>query len=97
MIRSKINYKDFGIELRDFTAIRETLDKYDVVQSAFIFGSRAKGTYKKGSDIDLALKGRELNDRIIREISVQLNEYLPIPYFVDVVDYTHLQKEALKR
>ncbi len=28
---------------------------------------------------------------------MQLNEHLPIPYMVDVVDYTHLDKETLKK
>jgi len=62
-----------------------------------IFGSRAKQTYRKGSDIDVALTGVNLTPEVVKEISVKLNEYLPIPYFVDVIDYTHLKKEALKK
>jgi len=93
----KINYKDFGLKARDLDYILKTLENYKQVEAALIFGSRAKGTYKEGSDIDLALKGKRLDYDIIKEIAVQLNEYLPIPFFVDVIDYTHLKKEALKK
>ena len=94
----KNNYNSlFGLKERDLDHIVSTISDYNEVQSSLIFGSRAKGTFKKGSDIDLALKGVDLTSGIIKEISIKLNEYLPIPYFVDVIDYTHLKKEDLKK
>lgn len=92
-----MNYKDFGLKRRDMDEILMTISNYKEVESALIFGSRAKGTFKKGSDIDLALKGSELHHKIIKEISIQLNEYIPIPFFVDVIDYSHLKKKELKK
>lgn len=97
MTNLKQSYNKFGLLDRDLDNIISTISEYKEVGSAVIFGSRAKGNYKKGSDIDLSLKGLELTPEIIKDISVQLNEYLPIPYFVDVIDYTHLEKEELKK
>jgi len=97
MTNSKNSYDQFGLLERDLNYIISTISDHKEIETAVIFGSRAKGTYKKGSDIDLALKGLDISPKIIKKISVQLNEYLPIPFFVDVVDYTHLKKETLKK
>ena len=92
MLSLKTNYKDFGLKYRDFHHIISTISNYIEVDAALIFGSRAKNNYKKGSDIDLGLKGSRLNAKIISNISIKLNEHLPIPFIVDVIDYTHLKK-----
>jgi len=97
MINLKRNIKDFGLEDRDFENILSTISHYKEVDLALIFGSRAKGTYNSGSDIDIAIKGENINYNIVKDISVQLNEYLPLPYFVDVIDYSHLKKDELIR
>lgn len=54
---------DFGLWESDLLAIRRVLEKYPEVRQALIFGSRAKGNYKPGSDVDIALKG----DRITHQ------------------------------
>lgn len=51
---------NFGISDFSFNCICDTLKKYEDIERALIFGSRAKGNYKKGSDIDLAIYGTEL-------------------------------------
>ncbi|OQX21881.1 MAG: hypothetical protein BWK80_31945 [Desulfobacteraceae bacterium IS3] len=50
-----------------------------------IFGSRAKGNYKHGRDIDIALKGEKLSDEIVWDITALLNNEVPIPYKTDVL------------
>ena len=44
-----------------------------------LFGSRAKGTYQRGSDIDLALVGDNLDWRTVGRIDSALDD-LPLPY-----------------
>lgn len=61
-----------------------------------MFGSRAKGNYKKGSDIDLAIKGKRCSDLMAINIQGYFNEELPIPYYVDVVYYDGLEHRELK-
>ncbi|MEW5845474.1 MAG: nucleotidyltransferase domain-containing protein [Bacteroidota bacterium] len=50
----------FGISEKSYLLIIDVLKSYPEVEAAIIFGSRAKGNYKNGSDIDLALIGESL-------------------------------------
>lgn len=54
----------FGLFDNDLETIVSVLSQYNKVDKAYIFGSRAKGNFKNGSDIDIALKGTELDFRI---------------------------------
>jgi predicted nucleotidyltransferase len=62
------------------------------VERAYIFGSRAKGNFKNGSDVDLALKGDKLDFDTLSKISYFLNEETNMPYKFDVLNY-HAVKE----
>lgn len=77
----------FGLTPSDIKKIIETLQSFPEVEEAFIYGSRAMGNYKPGSDVDIALKGK-IDSTILANISVQLNERLPLPYKFDVVNYS---------
>ena len=91
-----MNFSDFGLEERDQLHLVDVFKEYTEVEKVMLFGSRATGSYKSGSDIDLALVGSNLIPNIVRSISIELNENRPIPFFVDVLDYTHLSKPELK-
>ena len=86
----------FGLSETDLTIIREVLSSYSDVKIALIFGSRAKGTYKSASDIDIALKGT-LKPDTTDEISAYLNNETPLPYFFDVLNYNTLTNPDLKK
>lgn len=76
----------YGLLQRDLDYLRQTLAVFTQVKQALLFGSRAVRSYKKGSDIDMVLGGRELGSALVVQISSKLNEEVPIPYFVDVID-----------
>ena len=61
-----------------------------------MFGSRAKGNYKIGSDVDLAIKGGRLTYEITARLADCLNEDKPLPYFFDVVHYDAIAEPKLK-
>lgn len=48
----------FGITEKSYQLLLDAFVKYQEVEEVILFGSRAKGTYKKGSDIDLAIKAK---------------------------------------
>ena len=85
----------FGLSQKDLTSITLLLKSYPEVEQALIFGSRALGSYKRGSDIDIALFGN-IEDATILAISSQLNEELVLPYFFDVLNYDALTNPELK-
>lgn len=86
----------FGISEKSFRLLLETFAKYPQVEEVIIFGSRAKGNYKKGSDIDLAIKGEKSSASLAQNLGAYINEELPIPYMVDVVDYCSLKHQELR-
>lgn len=85
----------FGLKAEDIKQITDIIITFPEVHQAIIFGSRAMGNYKNGSDVDIALKGKNITHEIVTEIKYQLNEETPMPYFFDVVDYDRLKNEDL--
>ena len=82
----------YGLSKISYEVIKEIVQKYPQYQFK-LFGSRAKGNYKKNSDIDIAILGNLTNQEKIQ----LLNEFdlLAIPYMVDVVFYQDLTKKEL--
>lgn len=85
----------FGLRAADITQLKDIIFAFPEVQQAIIFGSRAMGNFKNGSDVDLALKGENMTPEIVSEIKYRLNEETSMPYFFDVVDYDELQNQNL--
>ncbi|MFQ5419760.1 MAG: nucleotidyltransferase family protein [Anaerolineae bacterium] len=77
----------FGLRPDDLAAMRTILAQFPSVQTALIFGSRAKGNYKPGSDVDIALQGEGVTDRIVADVAFILNEETIMPYQFDVLNY----------
>ncbi len=87
----------FGLYDNSFSLLLKTLADFPQIEKAWVFGSRALGNYKKGSDIDIAIAGSEVNFDTVAKLYGVLNEEQPIPYFVDVVDYNALQSARLQQ
>jgi predicted nucleotidyltransferase len=85
----------FGLKVEDIKQISDIISSVPEVHQAIIFGSRAMGNYKIGSDVDIAIKGEKITHEIVTEIKYRLNEETTMPYFFDVVDYDKLQNEEL--
>ncbi|MEJ2750977.1 MAG: nucleotidyltransferase domain-containing protein [Anaerolineae bacterium] len=77
----------FGLRPDDLTTINGVLARYPAIKTALIFGSRAKGNYKPGSDVDIALQGDGVTDRMAADIAFTLNEETIMPYHFDVLNY----------
>lgn len=86
---------DMGLSLKQLKLIVEVLEQFEVINKAMIFGSRAKGTQKNGSDIDLALIAEGLDFRKICQIGSRLDD-LDLPYKIDIIDYNGISNRELK-
>lgn len=84
----------WGLRESDLKLIKEIFSKFPEIQSAILFGSRAMGNFKKGSDVDIALKGNIDTTTVSRCRSI-LNEEIPAPYFFDVIDYASIKNKDL--
>jgi len=85
----------FGLSPKVTGTIRKILADFPEVERAVIYGSRAKGNYKNGSDIDLTLMGDALDYKILSAIAGELDDS-PIPHTVDLSIYAELNHAKLR-
>ena len=65
----------YGLPQSAIQKINTVLSQYPQVEKAILYGSRAKGNYKNGSDIDLTLHGTALSLNVIYKILMILMNY----------------------
>ena len=82
----------FGLRPKIIEDIKEILRKYPEVEKAVIFGSRARGDYKKGSDIDITLFGNKLTNSINMKIFYEIDN-LYLIYNIDLINFNTLNEE----
>ena len=87
--------REFGLPPATIDMIRKILAEETAVKKAVIFGSRAKGTYRPGSDIDLTLFGEALDLDTLGKIASRLEES-PIPYQVDLSIFKLIEHPGLR-
>ncbi|MBQ3804429.1 MAG: nucleotidyltransferase domain-containing protein [Prevotella sp.] len=71
------------------TVIRELQNvfrRHANIEKVMIFGSRSKGNYREGSDIDLALVGKGIDYNQLLDISTEIDD-LELLYSIDLIDY----------
>ncbi|MYD89290.1 MAG: nucleotidyltransferase domain-containing protein [Caldilineaceae bacterium SB0662_bin_9] len=73
-----------GLKERNRAKIRQVLASHPGVERAVLFGSRATGTYRPGSDVDLALAGDGLTHTDLGAIGAAM-EATTVPQMVDLV------------
>ncbi|NFG61201.1 MULTISPECIES: nucleotidyltransferase domain-containing protein [unclassified Clostridium] len=86
---------EFGLKEFDLKYIIEKISNFQEIEEAIIFGSRAKGNYKPGSDVDLAIIGEKITFDTLSQLHSLLEDESPMPYFFDILDYTHLNHDDL--
>jgi predicted nucleotidyltransferase len=86
----------YGLSDRVIQYLTRTAKEFQEIDKLVLFGSRAMGNFKPGSDIDLSCSGKDISRETISKLHHQLNEELPIPYFVDVLAYNTISNRALK-
>lgn len=73
----------FGLKNCHINSIQSVFKNYDNVEKAILYGSRAKGNYKNGSDIDITLIGDNVDLTTLLKIENELDD-LPIPHKIDL-------------
>ena len=84
----------YGLTEETIEKIIDIVKAHDEVDTLILYGSRATGHYRKASDIDLVIKGKNLTLSILFTIETILDDLL-LPYFIDLHIYHFIQSEAL--
>lgn len=86
----------FGLSEKQLQEICGFIKKYPQVESAYIFGSRALETYKKASDVDIAIKGKNTTISLAAKIKFDMEEDTYLPFFFDITAYDQITNQNLK-
>lgn len=89
--QKKITY---GLNQKTIKKINLIFQEFEAVNAVILYGSRAKGNFKPGSDIDMVLKGEKLNLHLLNKISLALDDLL-LPYLFDVSIYHQISNPDL--
>ena len=85
----------FGLSPKQHKILSDILEKYiNSKQVVIIYGSRAKGNYQQGSDLDLVIKGSYEQD-ILGNLIDEINES-DFPYLCDITYLNRIENQNLK-
>ncbi|VAW53805.1 hypothetical protein MNBD_GAMMA06-51 [hydrothermal vent metagenome] len=84
----------FGLNKNTIDKIQSVFVTFSEIEEVIIYGSRAKGTQKKGSDIDLTIKGEKLNFSLLNKLDRQLDDLL-LPYQIDLSLFDNIDNADL--
>jgi len=84
----------YGLKENTISAIQAVFKKYPLVKKVLLYGSRAKGNFRNGSDIDLVLIGESLALSDQFKIETELDDLL-LPYEIDLAIYHKIENEEL--
>lgn len=79
----------YGLSDKTIGQIQTLLSNFPEVEKAVLYGSRAKGNFKQGSDIDLTLYGSALSLKTLHKVEDNLDELL-LPYKIDLSIFEHI-------
>ena len=84
----------FGLDNNIIQQINNILASHKQIEQAIIYGSRAMGTYRNGSDIDLTLKGDNINLSTLNKINNEIDDLLT-PYIFDISVFNNIKNKNL--
>ncbi len=85
---------DFGLDARARGLIEAVLRRHPEIVEVRVFGSRALGTHRAESDVDLALFGA-VDEHLAARVEGELEE-LPLPQRFDVQAYRCVRHNPLR-
>jgi predicted nucleotidyltransferase len=94
MMTNQVEDENFGLSASTIDKITSVFENYPEIEKAILYGSRAKGNYRKGSDIDITLEGEKLTISKLFKIENELDDLL-LPYMIDLSIYHKLKSQGL--
>jgi predicted nucleotidyltransferase len=76
----------FGLSDTVIKDLQDVFRRHANIKKVLIFGSRSKGNYRAGSDIDLAVIGNDIDYNLLLSILCEIDD-LELLYSVDLLDY----------
>ena len=93
MVSDETNGAVSGLDAEELSQLQALFSCYPEIRKVILFGSRAKRTARKNSNIDLAVDGIE-NPLAIESLSMELDE-LPLPYRFELQSMSTIKNQSL--
>jgi predicted nucleotidyltransferase len=77
------NLQDTGLTESVIARINAVFAEVPEIEQVILYGSRAKGTFRNGSDIDLVIKGEAVDHSSLLRTERELDDLL-LPYTIDL-------------
>jgi predicted nucleotidyltransferase len=84
----------FGLNDNIIDILKQQISSFEEIDEAVIYGSRAMNTYRKGSDIDITFKGKNVNNSLINKLLIKIDD-LYLPYRMDFSVFNHISNPDL--
>ena len=84
----------YGLSDNVIERMSAVFSRWPGVEQVVLYGSRAKGAYRDGSDIDLTIIGDTLSQSHMLKIANELDELL-LPYKIDLSLLRQIEDKAL--
>lgn len=84
----------YGLKESVLESILDVFSRHPKIEKVLLYGSRAKGNYRNGSDIDLTLVGKDISLRDINKLHLELDE-LYLPYSFDLSIFEKIENKDL--
>lgn len=84
----------YGLKDSELTNLKALFAKNDRLERVILYGSRAKGTFKPFSDVDITLVGRELTHSDLNRMILDIDDLL-LPYMFDISIFHTLKSSDL--
>lgn len=85
----------YGLAPGELESVLALLKQFPEIEEALLFGSRAMGRERRGSDVDIALKGVGI-ELVVSQVSFELNNNSLLPYYFDILNYQSIDNPELK-
>jgi predicted nucleotidyltransferase len=86
--------QSLGLPAATLDKLSSVFARHAAIDAVLIYGSRAKGNYRRGSDIDLTIKGEAMSFAEFMQLQDQIDD-LMLPYTVDLSQYRQIDNAEL--
>ncbi|TYT74133.1 restriction endonuclease subunit S [Desulfobotulus mexicanus] len=87
----------YGLSEKQLEEIIDFIAGYPEVETALLFGSRALGTFREASDVDIALQGEGVTFALAAKMKFNIEEDSYLPFIFDFIAYPTITNEALRK
>ncbi len=94
-MKSRPEAAAFGLKPEILQQLATIFHAYKSIDTVVLYGSRAKGTYHTGSDIDLTIKGDRITDSLVGKVEEEIDDLL-LPYSFDISSWQQIDNPALR-